>query len=212
MGILEFGIHALVLAGPLALFAEPSAMTSLTPALVLVGLALLAASTESRVFGGRSEVLAPGAARRSALASGILLLFTYWLSGLAGMQPGKGELGALLVIGVLLMVFGMFLRASAILNLGAAFQSRAGLWPTEKLVESGIHRFVRHPSETGLILLALGAAVIGQSLPALALTGLGLVPLGVFRAREEDRALASAFGPVHHRYRQRVRAFVPGLF
>ncbi len=66
------------------------------------------------------------------------------------------------------MVAGIALRIAAIVALGEAFVSahRASIPRTH-----GLYRIIRHPSETGQLLLALGAAVMTLSWPAFAWWG-----------------------------------------
>jgi len=79
------------------------------------------------------------------------------------------------------------------------------------VVESGLYRFMRHPSYTGLLIVFLGFAVyLGNWVSLIAL----LVPitLGVaYRVAKEERALLDALGPAYASYCARTKRFIPGI-
>ena len=80
------------------------------------------------------------------------------------------------------------------------------------MVQEGVYAWMRHPSETGMLLVALGAAILLGSGVAAAVWGALLLPLALARISIEDRCLSEAFGAKHRSYRRRVRALVPFLF
>ncbi|MFO0961193.1 MAG: isoprenylcysteine carboxylmethyltransferase family protein, partial [Isosphaeraceae bacterium] len=77
------------------------------------------------------------------------------------------------------------------------------------LVERGIHGLVRHPSESGNLAAAFGAAGLLGSFAGLAIAALGLLPLVLHRIRIEDRLLFERHGEAFDRYRRRVGALFP---
>jgi protein-S-isoprenylcysteine O-methyltransferase Ste14 len=75
-------------------------------------------------------------------------------------------------------------------------------------VTSGIHRRLRHPSETGHLMLALGAAALLASAWAALWIAAVVLPLGLARMRSEERALIARL-PAYARYRATTPALVP---
>ena len=164
------------------------------PALLLLALLCVAAASEA--FVSRPDPSAPPwLARASALA----LLVAFWLAlGGASASPLAAVIGATLVVA------GIALRTAAIVALGEAFVSahRASTPRTH-----GLYRIIRHPSETGQLLLALGAAMTTLSWPAFTWWGLVVLPVTLVRVRDEERTLCAS--PAYRLYRASVPAFLP---
>lgn len=146
---------------------------------------------------------------RLALASGVTLLLIFWLSVVAlATQSSQGHL--LAGIALACMVLGLTMRGAAINCLGDQFRTEVVVCYRAQLVERGIFRIVRHPSEMGLLLMAIGSAAFAGSVAALILAISVLLPLSLWRVRREDAALQLAFGDQFRRFRRRVPAFLPG--
>jgi len=90
--------------------------------------------------------------------------------------------------GLALIAIGVTLRIAAIRTLGDDFVSMRTV--PRRRVTTGVYRWVRHPSELGLVLAAMGAAVLLGSRGAAVVVLVVLVPLSLQRCRAEDRLLA----------------------
>ena len=75
------------------------------------------------------------------------------------------------------------------------------------LCTDGPYRFVRHPIYSGLLLLTAGITAVASTRRAVALGG-GLVALLSYKARFEERLLASRF-PEYEAYAAHTSRFVP---
>jgi protein-S-isoprenylcysteine O-methyltransferase Ste14 len=126
-------------------------------------------------------------ARRGTLAlpTGLALL--------AGQVGGIVENGDGAAWGVVLIAVGAALRVTAIVQLGSAFRTTLD---SATLVTTGIYRWLRHPSEYGLILIAAGGAVALASWIA-AIAACVVAALSVVRCRREDAALRRTHGDAH---------------
>lgn len=122
--------------------------------------------------------------RTLALAASLLLLSATIYAALQTVEV------SLAVVSAGLIAVGGWLRATAIRNLGAQFRTEAG---AERLVTTGIHALMRHPSELGLICWTVGLFVAAPGLIAGALAGAQL-PLLLARLGIEETALADRFG------------------
>jgi protein-S-isoprenylcysteine O-methyltransferase Ste14 len=173
---------------------------------------LIAAECELRTTRHQIEWLGSWRNHAMQLATGLFLLVAAWVGlGSAALRDGETHwvgLGA----GFLCMALGISLRIAAMRNLGEAFQSQDGTQVGQMLIQGGIHRHLRHPSEAGLLLLAGGLALATlSSASAIVVCGL-LVPLGVLRVFREEKALDQAFPEIHPKYKRRVNALIPGVF
>jgi protein-S-isoprenylcysteine O-methyltransferase len=150
-------------------------------------------------------------ARRLSLASCLAVLAVFWVAvlqrsagppGLAWYQP----------LGAGVMFAGIAMRRLAIRRLGRHFVTSVSVDGRRALVQQGVYAWLRHPSETGLLLVTLGAAIFLGSGAAAGVWCAVLLPLTLARIGIEDRCLSKAFGGEFQSYRRRVRALVPFLF
>ena len=114
-------------------------------------------------------------------------------------------------LAIALILAGMAIRWAAILTLGRMFTVDVAIHPGHRLVETGLYRFVRHPSYTGLIVAFLGVGVEFGNLLSLAAV-LGPTTFAIWnRIRTEEGALLRAFGPAYAAYVERTKRLIPGL-
>ncbi|MDP6446057.1 MAG: isoprenylcysteine carboxylmethyltransferase family protein [Pirellulaceae bacterium] len=155
---------------------------------------------------------APRAADRSAdwaaWLTGQLLLALF----LAGLCTAPNLPGWLLWLAPTMVVSGALLRAASFTALGKFFVSGVIVVDDQPLIRAGIYRFLRHPSETAILLAGFGSALAVSTWWAFAIWAGGLLPVVVFRARREDRCLERAFGSTFLAYRCAVRRFVPFVY
>lgn len=97
-------------------------------------------------------------------------------------------------------------------------QTIAGNWSLDvvlkenhELVERGPYAYVRHPIYSGLLLMALGSAVISGR--AGAVVALAIFFFGFWlKAGQEERLLTEHFPDEYPKYKARVKAFIPFVF
>ena len=140
---------------------------------------------------------------RGAYATGATLLFIFTLALATGQSHWLSSLGAAL------MLVGILLRAAAMRALAGRFVSGVRAAPSNDLVMHGLYATLRHPSETGLLCIAAGAALLLGSNSALLVCGLAFLPLVVIRVRYEDKDLRRLYGRDYARYAARVPALIP---
>lgn len=143
-----------------------------------------------------------------AWAQGLALLAVFW-AGLVERLPGHGHAlpTSVKAVGFVLMLAGALLRHAAIRTLGARFVTEVLAGP--ELVRRGVYGRIRHPSETGLLMAAMGSGLLLSSLAGVAVVVVVLLPVVVLRTRIEDEALALAFGLDHDRYVREAGRFLP---
>ncbi|HUG47042.1 MAG TPA: NnrU family protein [Candidatus Limnocylindria bacterium] len=127
----------------------------------------------------------------------------------AGSWSGMAGLAGV-ALGAALMAGGLLLVAVAALALGRAASPLPKPVSRGSLARSGLYRYVRHPIYLGVILSAMGYALIRASLPALALCAL-LALLLDLKARREESWLRQRY-PEYEDYARRTRRFIPWLY
>ena len=116
----------------------------------------------------------------------------------------------LIALGLLLV--GLVVRWIAILTLGRFFTVKVAIQPDHSLVDTGLYRYVRHPSYSGLILAFLGLGIFFDNWLSLAVLMVPIVLALLWRITIEERALRDALGLPYVEYSARTKRLVPGLF
>ena len=83
--------------------------------------------------------------------------------------------------------------------------------PPERIVDTGIYRWVRNPMYLGHIIFLGGLALVLGSWIAAALW-LAHLPWYEARAREDERHLGELFGEPYRDYCRRVKRWIPGVY
>jgi protein-S-isoprenylcysteine O-methyltransferase Ste14 len=150
-------------------------------------LLLLASIAAWAVLEARVSAPEPHAHLPRELATGLALLAVH-ASAIAE-HLVRGDAAPLPAAGVALLVCGIALRVSAIRTLGPAFVSTSTA--PLRVVRAGPYRFMKHPSEIGLLAAAVGAAALLGSGIAAAVIALVLAPLVIVRCAAEDRTIVA---------------------
>jgi protein-S-isoprenylcysteine O-methyltransferase Ste14 len=125
-----------------------------------------------------------------------------------GASPGVRVGAGWVLAAALLISLGACLRLAAVRTLGPAFHSADVVTEDQALVTTGLYGRLRHPSEAGLLLIALGTAALFSSFGALLITLLVLVPATLRRVHVEDEMLGALF-PEHALWKAQVPALLP---
>ncbi len=161
---------------------------------------------------GRRESSACTTTAVCAQLMGLAILAVFW-TGLVerSLVIGRGATWWQLAGGSL-MLAGVVLRHWAVRALGSYFVTEIKVRPDQPLVQSGVYRWLRHPSETGNLAIVVGASVLLGSVIGLAICGASVLPLVLWRVRREDRLLDATFGERHRRYAEQVKSLIPLLY
>jgi len=125
-----------------------------------------------------------------------------------GWRLGRWHLPA----GLIVMWIGLAIRIWAVVVLGSAFRTTVEVDADHKLVERGPYRLVRHPSYTGILLIAVGYGLtLGNWLSAAILL---VIPVATMRRRiaVEEATLTEVIGQPYVAYMERTKRLVPGLW
>jgi protein-S-isoprenylcysteine O-methyltransferase Ste14 len=114
-------------------------------------------------------------------------------------------------LGVALFAAGGVLRIWPIFVLGDRFSGLVAIQPGHTLVTHGVYGIIRHPSYLGLLVNALGWALVFRSGVGVLLVVLYLPPL-IARIQAEEALLRARFGSEYDGYRARTCRLVPGIY
>jgi protein-S-isoprenylcysteine O-methyltransferase len=114
-------------------------------------------------------------------------------------------------LALVLLLGGLGFRWVSILTLGRLFTVDVAIHKDHPLVETGLYRYIRHPSYAGLLLAFLGLGVyFANWLSIVAL----LVPITlavVNRVVKEERVLLASLGAPYAAYCERTKRLIPGV-
>lgn len=114
-------------------------------------------------------------------------------------------------IGMVLFVLGGALRMYPVFVLGRRFSGLVAIQRDHTLVTDGIYGVIRNPSYLGLLINALGWALVFRAGTGVLLAALTIVPL-VARIRAEERLLQMHFRDQYNAYCARTWRLIPGLY
>ncbi len=201
-------LHAGLVSAAVVAAGRARGVAPTTGALLAVATASLAVGADVLAQRGDDTTLGDAVDRRLAAATALSIAAATIAGPLEGTLLERGASVGRLAIALAVAVAGIALRARAIHVLGDDFVT--GSRSPRELRENDVYGWVRHPSESGLVLLSAGVATMTGSLVSFVAT-FALAILAVVRAEREDGTLALAFGVRFDRYAARVGALVPAL-
>jgi protein-S-isoprenylcysteine O-methyltransferase Ste14 len=114
--------------------------------------------------------------------------------------------------GIVTVGFGLVVRVWAVLTLGGSFSTFVEVNADQAVVTRGPYRWVRHPSYTGLLLVALGFGLGAGNWLSLVICAviplLGLLP----RIAVEESEMLRVLGDRYRSYQRTTDRLVPGLW
>jgi len=119
---------------------------------------------------------------------------------------------AFAVAGIVLIWAGLAVRVWAVVTLGRSFSTFLQVRADQAVITRGPYRWVRHPSYTGLLLVALGFGLGAGNWLALAICAvvplLGLLP----RIAVEESEMIRVLGEQYRSYQRTTHRLLPGLW
>lgn len=119
---------------------------------------------------------------------------------------------ALQMAGLVILVVGIAVRSIAIAQLGRFHTPNVAIRSDHQLKADGLYAHVRHPSYLGALIGFLGFSMtLGNWLSVIVMMSLS-TSLYLYRIKEEEAALAEAFGDAFQRYAARTRRLIPWIY
>ena len=116
------------------------------------------------------------------------------------------------IAGTALFVFGLFLRWRAIIQLGRFFTVDVAITEQHRLVDTGVYRWVRHPSYSGALLAFIGFGLCLCNWAALVVLMLPIVAAFLWRIHVEEQALLNALGQDYREYGAHTKRLIPLVY
>lgn len=116
------------------------------------------------------------------------------------------------VAGVVIFAAALALRWTAVISLGKSFSANVAIRAMQSLHKTGLYRFVRHPSYTGLIFIFFAEALRTRNWIGFAVVIIPTTAALVYRIHVEEAALRSAFGEEYVVYSRTTKRLIPGVY
>jgi len=173
-----------------------------------------------------SEVII-GVATRTRQSSGnvrdrgtLLLLWTVIFTSLAlgiwfGEARGSNLPGGapwLKLTSLLVLVLGLAIRWTAVLSLGKSFSSNVAIYANQRVLKTGLYRWMRHPSYTGALLVILAVGLHTRNWISLLIVTIPTTAAFLYRIHVEEIALRDHFGQEYIQYSRETRRLIPGVY
>jgi protein-S-isoprenylcysteine O-methyltransferase Ste14 len=130
----------------------------------------------------------------------------------ASVAPSLRIPGPYRAVGLIVMWLGLAIRVWAIAALGGAFRTTVEVDPGQAVVSNGPYEWVRHPSYTGLLLIASGFGLAVGNWLAPVLCMVVLLPALLRRMQVEEAELNRVLGDPYRAYQTRTKRLIPGLW
>ena len=140
-----------------------------------------------------------------ATIGGVLLLLLQW-SCLAEAVICEHNNAVAATAGFLTAITGCAIRIAAIKNLQTAFRSELS---DSKLITTGIHSVIRHPSETGLLIASFGISITAGAFYSAIVILPACWLVAQLRINEEERWMHAQHGKSHADYCSNTGQWLP---
>lgn len=115
-------------------------------------------------------------------------------------------------IGMVLVVAGLMIRVHSILTLKQFFTYSVAKVEDQKIIETGLYKFIRHPGYLGQWVIFIGISISTSNwLSVLAM----LIPITIgyiYRIQVEERFMAEQMGADYLNYQVRTKRIIPRLY
>jgi protein-S-isoprenylcysteine O-methyltransferase Ste14 len=113
---------------------------------------------------------------------------------------------------LLLLIFGLIVRWTAITTLGRAFSANVAIRDAQQLQTGGLYAVVRHPSYLGMEIIFLAIGLYAGNWLALAIMLIPTTAALIYRIDVEEAVLRNAFGQQYTDYSAKTKRLIPGIY
>jgi protein-S-isoprenylcysteine O-methyltransferase Ste14 len=133
-------------------------------------------------------------------------------SGSSGM--GSFSIGHPLTsyIGLLLVLSGIAVRWTAILTLGRQFTTTLTIVENHKIIDSGIYKYIRHPSYAGGLMSFLGLSISFSNWITFIIIFVPILFGYIYRINIEEKLLMNHFGEQYIIYARKTHRLIPKIY
>jgi len=114
--------------------------------------------------------------------------------------------------GIALLLAGICVRWLAIYTLGRYFTRKVTILSDHRVIQSGLYKYLRHPSYAGFLLGNLGLGLALSNWLSLVIIFVPTLAAALYRMHVEEKALVQAFGSEYIDYCRATNRLIPKLY
>jgi protein-S-isoprenylcysteine O-methyltransferase Ste14 len=111
-----------------------------------------------------------------------------------------------------LLLGGLAIRWTAIITLGRSFSTNVAIHATQTVRKTGLFRWVRHPSYTGMLVIFAAIGIHQRNWVSLAIMLALPTAALIYRIHVEEIALTEAFGEDYAEYARATKRLLPWIY
>ncbi len=115
-------------------------------------------------------------------------------------------------IGLGLILTGMIIRFMAIRTLGASFTVDLAVKEEQKLITTGLYKYIRHPSYSGSLLSFAGFSMTLNNWLSMAVILIPVTSVIIYRINLEEKLLLSVPGMAYSEYVKKTSRLIPWIY
>jgi len=139
------------------------------------------------------------------------LVFTFFCF-FKGFHFSQKENQFVMLLGLLICLFGLYIRVWAIKTLKSMFSWKISIQKDHELIKKGPYKLVRHPSYSGGLLALLGFNLALGTWPSLICFMVTYLPILLVRIKKEELVLGLYFKNDYEEYKKKSYSLIPFLF
>ena len=112
-------------------------------------------------------------------------------------------------LGLVILILGIVFRATAMIELGKSYTRALIVVKNQRLVTTGLYKYIRHPGYSGTMLAGIGFAMAQGNLLIVLFVIILMSSVYVLRIRQEEEMLRSVFGKKYDTYAKRTKRLIP---
>ena len=115
-------------------------------------------------------------------------------------------------IGLTLIIIGLIIRWMAILTLKKYFTVNVAVSQGQKIIISGLYRYIRHPAYLGSLLSFLGLGLAFSNWLSVLIIILPVSAVFLKRIKIEEQVLVDSLGQEYEQYIKHTKRIIPGIY
>jgi Putative protein-S-isoprenylcysteine methyltransferase len=116
------------------------------------------------------------------------------------------------IAGLIIMALGLVIRAWSMYVLGSSYSRTLRVEGSQKIVQTGPYKAIRHPGYLGSLLIWVGVGVALENWILLLINAALFLTCYLYRISAEEKMLVSEFGEAYRDYQKKSWRLLPFIF
>lgn len=115
-------------------------------------------------------------------------------------------------IGMALFVIGLMIRIYSILTLKQYFTYSVAKVKNQKIISTGLYKFIRHPGYLGQLIIFIGISTSISNWLSILLMMIPVTLGYLYRVKVEEKFMRDQFGEDYKNYQERTKKIIPMVY